>query len=169
VGCSYVYEYEIARQGYGRGDSPFYLSNAQAAANANMRARADLARALNEAIEPIHCPTCGIFQPDMVRLLRKRYGKQYDPNKYASERIKGSIWDALRAANAENTVEAYTKFMETWPYVWFPAYAKERIKEIKYPPFLRWLLSHSWWIVWGAVILLAVVVVAVGEARYYGQ
>jgi hypothetical protein len=81
---------------------------AQAAANAKMRARDDLARALNEAIEPMHCPACGIFQPEMVR-LRKWYGKQYDPNKYASDR-------STTYANAENTIEFYNQFMETWPY-----------------------------------------------------
>ena len=96
-----------------------------------MRARADLARELNEAIEPTHCPVCGIFQPDMVRLLRKQYGKQYDPNKYASERIAVPIMDALRAANAENTVESFTKFMETWPYVFFRSYAQDRIERSK--------------------------------------
>jgi hypothetical protein len=172
VECSYVYEYEITREGWGRGDSPYSLSNTAAATNAKMRARADLARELNEAIEPWHCPACGIFQPDMVQLFRKRYGKQFDPNKYASDRIGApgsSIWEALRVANEKNTIEGYTKFMETWPYVWFPAYARERIYEIKYPPFVRWLRSHFWWIVWGAFILLMVGVITVGEALRYNQ
>jgi hypothetical protein len=179
VECSYVYEYEITRQGWGRGDSPYSLSNTAAATNAEMRARADLARALNEDIEPWHCPACGIFQPDMVRLLCKQYGKQFDPNKYASQRIgspgafagmvKSAPWEALRAADAENTVEAYTKFMETWPYVWFTAHAKRRIREIKYPPFLRWLVSHFWWIVWGAFIVLAFGIIAIGQALHYNQ
>jgi hypothetical protein len=177
IGCSHVFEYEITREGWGRGDSPYSLSNAAAATNAKMRAGTDLARALNETIEPWHCPACGIFQPDMVRLLRKQYGKQFNPNKYASERIgspgafagmvKSAPWEALRAADAENTVEAYTKLMETWPYVWFSAHARQRIYEIKYPPFVRWLRSHFWWIVWGAVVLLSIGIIAVGESFYY--
>src|SRR6266566_4721510 len=105
VGCSYVFDYEITREAFGRGDSPFNLSNTEAAANARKRARDNLSRALNEAIEPIHCVSCGIFQPDMVRILRERYGKRLDPNKYASERIitipiTEVIKKALRVANA---------------------------------------------------------------------
>jgi hypothetical protein len=179
VECSYDYEYEITREGWGRGDSPYSLSNTAAAANAKMRARADLARSLNEAIEPRHCPVCGIFQPDMVRLFRKQYGKQFDPNKYASKRIigspgafAGSPFEALRAADAENTVEAYTKLMETWPYTLFLYHAKQRIEQIeqlKYPPFVRWLRSHVWWIVWAVFFLLVIGIIGVGEGRYYNQ
>jgi hypothetical protein len=131
VGCSHVFEYEITREGFGRGDSPFNLSNAEAAANARKRAQADLSQALSEGIEPIHCTSCGIFQPDMVRLLRERHGKHLDPNKYASDRIitipiEEAIKQALRAANAENTVKSYTKFLETWPYSFYGSWAKEK-------------------------------------------
>jgi hypothetical protein len=168
VGCSYVFKYEIVRKAYGRGDSPFYLSNATAAANAEKRARANLSRALSEGIEPIPCPACGIFQPNMVRLLRERYGKRYDPNKYASERIAlPNGWKALIAAQKENTVEAYTKFMETWPNNVLRRMAKERIRELRYPPYLRWLLSNWAWLVWGGVVLLIIGIITVGQTIYH--
>jgi hypothetical protein len=168
VGCSHVFEYEITRQASGRGDSPFYLSNAEAKANARKRAHANLTRALSEAVEPVHCPFCGMFQPDMVRVLREQHGKCYDPNKYASERIAVPMMQALLAAGAENTVEAYTKFMEVWPTDGWPhLYAEEKIKELRYPPYLRWFISHLWWIVWGAVVLLIIGIVTVGQTLYY--
>jgi hypothetical protein len=163
VGCSRVFEYEITREATGGGHSAFFLNNAGAAASAKMRARATLNRALNEAIEPVHCPTCGIFQPDMERVLRERRGKRYEPNKYASERIAVPVADAWRAACAANTMESYTKFMEVWPT--FSWHAEERIKELKYPPHLRKLASGLYWVVWGAVVLFIVVIFAMSIER----
>jgi hypothetical protein len=72
-------------------------------------------------------------------------------------------------ANAENTIEFYNQFMETWPYDLLRYSAKQRIEQIKYPPFLRWLRSHFWWIVWGAFALLVIGIIALGEGRYYNQ
>jgi hypothetical protein len=86
----------IWREVQGGGHSAFYLNNAGAEASAQVRARANLTRALDEAIEPVHCPRCGIYQPDMVRILRKQHGKRYEANKYASERIAGSPCVARR-------------------------------------------------------------------------
>jgi hypothetical protein len=87
AGCSCVFEYVITREVQGGGHSAFHLNNTGAAESAKTRARANLNRALDEAIEPVHCPTCGIYQPAMVRVLRERHGKQFDPNRYASARI----------------------------------------------------------------------------------
>ena len=133
------------------GHSPFHLSNTAAAAKAKAqeRANANLKRALDEAIEPVHCPRCGIYQPDMVRVLQERFGKRYDPNKYASERIAVPMEDAWRAAYAVDTVESYTKFKEVWPT--FSAYADYQIKEIKYPPEVHKLVGRFGWIVWGVL------------------
>ena len=129
VGCSCVFEYVIQREAAGGGHSGFFLNNAGAAANAKMRAQANLERALNEAIEPVHCPACGIFQPDMVQVLRERRGKQHEPNKYASERIAVPAWDAWQAALAANTVESYARFIEVWPT--FRRYAEGQIRQIR--------------------------------------
>jgi hypothetical protein len=72
-GCSFEFEYVAARDGWGGGHSPFIVfNNAGAAAAAEKRARASLNRALDEAVEAVPCPACGIYQPDMVRALRKR-------------------------------------------------------------------------------------------------
>jgi hypothetical protein len=159
VGCSYLFAYEITCEAAGGGHSPFFLNNAGAAAKAEIRARANLDRALNEAIEPVHCPACGIFQPHMVRLLRERRGSRYEPNKYASERIAAPVADAGRAACAANTVESYTKFMEVWPT--FSWHAERQIKELKYPPLLRKLVSGLFWLVWGALVLFVIGIIAI--------
>jgi hypothetical protein len=159
VGCSCLFEYEITCQATGGGHSAFFLNDARAAASAKTRARANLNRALNEAIEPAHCPACGIFQPDMVRVLRERHGKRCEPNKYASERIAAPVADAWRAACVANTVESYTKFMEVWPT--FSWHAERQIKELKYPPLLRKLVSGLFWIVWGALVLFVIGIIAI--------
>src|SRR5258705_2251354 len=73
AGCSTVYEYEIKREASGGGHSPFWSNNIGAEVSAERRARANLVRALQEAIEPVHCPNCGMFQPNLVQLLRRRH------------------------------------------------------------------------------------------------
>jgi hypothetical protein len=148
--CSTVFEYQITRQVQGGGHSPFFLNGAGAAASAKMRAHANLNRALDE-VEPVHCPACGIFQPDMVQVLHQRHGKRYEPNKYASERIAVPEATAWRLAREADSVEAYTKFMEVWPYTYswhltsrsdellffMRWYARQRLKVLKYPLYLR--------------------------------
>jgi hypothetical protein len=160
VGCSHVFEYAITRETRGGGHSGFYLNNKGAAASAETRARANLVRALDEAIEPVHCPTCGIYQPKMVQVLRERHGKQFDPNKYAAERVAippGAAWFTARVAN---TKTAYTKFMEVWPTLdW---HAKQQIKELRYPPYVRKLVSNIGWMLWGALALCVIGIVLAG-------
>src|SRR5437764_12950459 len=109
-------------------------------------ARDNLNRVLNEAIEPVPCPTCGSFQPTVVKALRQqlgRRGRDYDPNKYASERIAIPASRAWRAACEANTVASYTRFMDVWPiYKW---HAEQQIRELKYPPYLRKGMSALFW------------------------
>ena len=147
VGCSCVFEYVITREVEGGGHAPFCLGNAGAAEDAKLRARDNLNRALSEAIEPVHCPTCGIFQPEMVEVLRQQYGKQYEPNKYASERLAIPVATAWHLAREADSVEAYTKFLEVWPTnslnptltirSFFVRAARVRLKVLKYPLYLR--------------------------------
>jgi hypothetical protein len=148
TGCSRVFEYRVTREVQGGGHSAFFLNNAGAAVSAKMRARANLDRALDEAIKPVHCPSCGIYQPDMVRILRGQHGKQYEPNNYASARITVPAANAWRAACAANTIESYTEFKDVWPTLSW--HADQQIKEIKYPPHVRKLVSTFGWIAWGA-------------------
>jgi hypothetical protein len=154
VGCSYVFEYEITRVVQGGGHSAFFLNNRGAAADAQERAKAKLQCALDEAVEPFYCPKCGIYQPDMVRVLRERLGKRCEPNKYASERITVPMESAWRAAYAADTIESYTKFKEVWPT--FGSYADHQIKEIKYPREVRKLVGGFGWIVWGVLVTFIV-------------
>jgi hypothetical protein len=172
IGCSCVFEYTITREAAGGGHSAFFLNNAGAAASAKIRARANLDRALIEAIEPVHCPACGIFQPNMVSVLRERHGKRYEPNKFASERIAIPVADAWQAARAANTIESYTKFIEMWParqegidvgdfvqqspgmFSWL---AKQKLKEMKHPAIFGKLASGVLWIVWGIIFLLFII------------
>jgi hypothetical protein len=136
--------------------------------SAESRARANLKRALDEAIEPVHCPACGIFQPNMVRLLRERLGRKYEPNRYASERIAVPAANAWRDACAVNTIQAYNKFIEVWPtHSW---HAQERIREIRHP-LLRKVTSSIFWIMWGSVAFLFFLLMALSflsNSKYLG-
>jgi hypothetical protein len=159
-GCSTVFAYRITRQVEGGGHSAFCLNNAGAAATAQMRAHANLNRALNDDVEPVHCPTCGIYQPDMVRALQEHHGKRYEPNKYAAERIAVPLRTAWSAARAANTVEAYTTFKQVWPTLSW--HADQEITQIKYPPHMRKLVASFGWIVWGA-LLAFIVGISIGK------
>jgi hypothetical protein len=138
----------------GGGHAPFFMGNAGAEEEARRRARANLKRALDEAVEPVHCPGCGIYQPAMVQVLREQHGKRCEPNKYASERIAVPVAHAWRAACAANTLGSYTKFMSVWPtYSW---HARKQIRELKYPPHLRKLAASFLWALWGVLFAFIV-------------
>lgn len=160
VGCSCSFEYKITRVAQGGGHSGFYLNNRGAAASAKTRAQANLVRALDEAIEPVSCPTCGIYQPDMVKVLRERHGKQFDPNKYSAERIKFPATSLWRAACDMNTKEGYSKFIEVWPTL--DSHAKKKISELRYPPHMRKLVGRVGWMLWGALAFCAIGFVLAG-------
>lgn len=160
VGCSGVFEYVITRVAQGGGHSGFYLNNRGAAESAKTRAQANLIRALDEAIEPVSCPTCGIYQPDMVQVLRERHGKRFDPNKYAAERIKFPAASLWRAACKINTKEAYSRFIEVWPTL--NSHAKKKIGELRCPPHMRKLVGRVSWVLWGALALCCIGVVLAG-------
>jgi hypothetical protein len=162
VGCSSIFEYEIKGAASGGGHSSFLLNNAGAEVSAESRARANLIRALDEAIEPVHCPKCGIFQPKMVQVLRERH-------LFASERIAVPTASAWRTASSANTRESYNKFKQVWPT--FSRYADERAKELRYPPYLRKLMSSFYWIAWALVAVSFVLLMGLsilGDSKYLG-
>jgi hypothetical protein len=142
------------------------MNNTGAAASAKRRAQENLDHALRIAIEPVCCPTCGIYQPDMVQVLRQRHRKGFDPNKYAAARIKYPAPGLWRAACEINTKEAYTNFMAVWPSL--DAQAKKQIKELRYPPHVRKLVSSIGWMLWGALALCAIgaVLASIIASRY---
>jgi hypothetical protein len=119
-----------------------------------MRAQANLNRALNDDVEPVHCPTCGIYQQDMARILREQLGKVFEPNKYARERIAVPLRKAWSTACAANTIESYTRFKQVWPTSSW--HADQAIKQIKYPPHMRKLVASFGWAVWGALLLFII-------------
>ena len=110
-----------------------------------------------DAIEPLPCPTCGIFQPKMVTLLLQRNPKLCHPNKFAVDRIAVPVESAWRSAGEANTIASYTRFMEVWPT--YSDYVKAQIAQIKHPPHVRRLLSILPWIAYGGVVLIMIGIV----------
>ena len=158
--CSNRFYYDVERRGIGGGHSPFFLNDTGAKVGADTRAREDLQKALRDAIEPVSCPVCGVFQEDMVSLLKSRLGGTADPNAFARERTlvpADVVWNAARKAN---TIEAYERFRIIWPN--YAALADERINNIKFSG-LRKLRSALFWLAWISIILFAVFVVAIHE------
>jgi len=103
--CAIAFEYEICRDGMGNGHSPFLLFNFGARQTAERRARKALQRAFVGAVEPVHCPTCGMYQPEMVPELERRFGVRFDPNEHAAERVTipfNVLWKKM--------VETYERF-----------------------------------------------------------
>jgi hypothetical protein len=152
VGCSHEYGYDVWRVAAGGGHSPFHLTNATAKLAAKERAHSNLVRTLDEAIEPVFCPVCGIYQPDMVHLLKNRLGPKCEPNKWASLRATIPWETAWREVRAADTIELYERFVEMWPS--HGVLAEKRIRELKHP-VLRRALSGIFWIVWGSVVMIA--------------
>jgi len=157
VGCSHVFEYVLQRTAAGGGHSPFHLNNAGAAERARKRARANLDRALGEGIDPVPCPACGIYQPDMVPILRRKLGRNYEPNAYAKLRVGFSPQETWSAASEGNTIKSYTNFMRVWPT--FSQHAEKKIRDLKYPPHVRKLFSLLAWAAWAGVLLLILYVI----------
>src|SRR5262249_13964688 len=132
---------------------------AGAEVRAEIHARANLKRALAEAVEPVPCPRCGMIQPNMVEVLRQRYGRGYEPNKYAAERIAIPVATAWRSACEANSVESYSKFMKVWPTHRFDA--ERRIRDLKYKA-----VAPYFWVVWAALVLFIAYFVAATVFHY---
>jgi hypothetical protein len=69
-GCEYVYI--MNRTGHGSESNLLHLSVAAAARKAEAQAAENLKRRLMHGLDPVPCPDCGIYQPDMVRALKHR-------------------------------------------------------------------------------------------------
>jgi hypothetical protein len=130
-GCGTQFKYTVKRTVSDSAHDPYMLVSEDARRTAKNRARERLKRKLATAVEPVHCPRCGIYQTSMVKFLRRQLGSRYDPNKYARDRITVTDWDAWQAASSANTVSAYTKFLETWPV--YRKAAQDRIWPLKHP------------------------------------
>jgi hypothetical protein len=156
VGCLHEYDYVLHRSAYGGGHSAFFLANESASYKAKERARANLAKALDEGVDAVFCPSCGIYQPDMVSLLKRQLGPKCDPNKWASMRAKVPVQLAWREVQAADTLLMYSRFAEMWPTQ--HALVADRIWELEHPTLviLKRGLSLGFWLLWGAVALTIV-------------
>jgi hypothetical protein len=151
----------------GGGHSPYFLTNASAARGARERADANLKRALDSDIEPAFCPACGIYQPDMVNLLRKRLGRKYEPNKWASVRTTIPWETAWREVQADDTLALYKRFVEIWPG--YHGLAEKRLWELKHPvlhPVLEMLNARLNWFCYGLVVFLVFIFPVI--ANFFG-
>lgn len=155
VGCAHKYEYVLQRSAYGGGHSAFFLANESASYKAKERARANLAKALDEGIEVVFCPACGIYQPEMISLLKNQLGPNYEPNKWASVRTKIPVQVAWREVQKTDTLALYNRFVEMWPT--HHALVADRIWQLKHPTLvkLKRLLGLGFWFIWGIVALAA--------------
>lgn len=70
--CRTVYGYQITRRASGTGRSAYMLDNQGASRRAKEWALANLDAALQTAVDPMPCPTCGCFQAEMIRWMRSR-------------------------------------------------------------------------------------------------
>ncbi len=115
VGCAHEYDYVLQRSAYGGGHSAFFLANESASYKAKERAPANLAKALDEGVEAVFCPACGIYQPEMISSLKKQLGPKCDPNKWASVRTTIPVQVAWREVQKTDTLALYNRFVEMWP------------------------------------------------------
>ena len=71
--CLHVYSYEMVRSEPGGGFSILSLDNAAAQAKAQAIAELSLQRALEKGRDPVPCPACGTYQPDMVAQVKGQH------------------------------------------------------------------------------------------------
>src|SRR5205807_3593511 len=68
--CQHVYAYELVRSEPGGSFSFLSLDNTGAAERATVIAQVALRRALEKGCDPVPCPECGTYQPNMVPQLQ---------------------------------------------------------------------------------------------------
>jgi len=73
--CQTRYAYSLKRKEFGSGTSLYGVDNAGAQARAVDAAHANLQNALDNAIEMVPCPNCGLYQSAMVEFLKKSHLK----------------------------------------------------------------------------------------------
>ncbi len=72
VHCAEHYLYDLMRKGKGHRFSLFSLDNAGSRQGSAGDAQEDLDVQLRHELDPIPCPSCGCYQPDMVERLKKQ-------------------------------------------------------------------------------------------------
>jgi hypothetical protein len=73
--CGHEYSYVLTREGSGKDGTLFGLAPSRAQDKARDRAEQAAVDKLRRECDPVPCPACGWYQPDMVREARRRkYG-----------------------------------------------------------------------------------------------
>lgn len=70
--CQCEYVYRLTRTGRGSGSAPYYIGEASASDRAQRGAVKDLQKKLERGCDAVACPECGVYQTNMVRMLRRR-------------------------------------------------------------------------------------------------
>jgi hypothetical protein len=112
--CRNPYKYEVRGTATGSGHSVYYFDNKGAAERAREKALQDLQASLETRVGIVHCPTCGIFQKNMLPLIRS--SEMLDYNAHAALRVQKSESDLLRETKEAGTIDAYLKFLSVWPH-----------------------------------------------------
>jgi hypothetical protein len=113
--CRNSFKYEVRGTATGSGHSVYYFDNKGAAERAREKALQDLQASLENRVGIVHCPTCGIFQKNMLPLIRS--SEMLDYNAHAALRVQKSESDLLRETKKAGTIDAYLKFecLAPWP------------------------------------------------------
>lgn len=69
--CRTEFVYALARETAGQGTSVLFLDNQGAQEQAASNAEAELSKQLEIDVDPVPCPSCHLYQTDMIRKLRK--------------------------------------------------------------------------------------------------
>jgi hypothetical protein len=108
--CHSGFSYDIHFSASGQDYSPYGLRNAAAKSGAYYLARLGLEKRrvkVLKKVRPVHCPTCGFYQPEMMTLLPKGV----DPNEMARLRVVLPLRDYWEAVCKTNTISAYENFI----------------------------------------------------------
>jgi hypothetical protein len=70
--CGTVYYYALTRCASGSKTALILADQRPAESTAAELARVNIRHRLRSAIDPVACPSCGLFQPSMVRSMRRR-------------------------------------------------------------------------------------------------
>ena len=68
--CTAEFVYALSREATGEGTSLLFLNNQGAEQEATRAAEAELAKKLENDIDPVPCPKCGLYQSAMVDIVR---------------------------------------------------------------------------------------------------
>jgi hypothetical protein len=157
--CHSGFSYDIQFLAAGRDHSPYGLRNANAKSEAYKLAWLSLERkraTVLDKVRLVHCPVCGFYQPDMLKLLPKGF----DPNAWARFRVQLSPQDCWKIACEANTTRAYENFMRIWPTE--AKLAQGKIRRLKHKQLYRAIDWPHWYKLYLAIGLIAVVVIWLG-------